>query len=102
PPNQKMDGSYHTIKVKLVGKQKYALQARRGYYAPKKLNDPQEIEKQEIQDAVFSQDEIDDLPLVCRRSILRRTIPRPGSAWFPACSLGACTSAKRMAAIWTI
>jgi VWFA-related protein len=63
PPNQKMDGTYHTIKVKLAGKQKYAIQARRGYYAPKKLNDPQEIEKQEIQDAVFSQDEIDDLPL---------------------------------------
>jgi VWFA-related protein len=63
PPNQKMDGTYHTIKVKLAGKQKYAIQARRGYYAPKKLNDPREIEKQEIQDAVFSQDEIDDLPL---------------------------------------
>jgi VWFA-related protein len=63
PPSQKMDGTYHSIKVKLVGKQKYAIQARRGYYAPKKLNDPKEIEKQEIQDAVFSQDEIDDLPL---------------------------------------
>lgn len=63
PPNQKMDGTYHSIKVKLAGKQKYAIQARRGYYAPKKLNDPREIEKQEIQDAVFSQDEIDDLPL---------------------------------------
>jgi len=63
PPNQKMDGTYHSIKVKLAGKQKYVIQARRGYYAPKKLNDPREIEKQEIQDAVFSQDEIDDLPL---------------------------------------
>ncbi len=63
PPNQKMDGRYHTIKVKLAGKQKYAIQARRGYYAPKKLDDPREIEKQEIQDAVFSQDEIDDIPL---------------------------------------
>jgi VWFA-related protein len=63
PQNQKMDGKYHTIKVTLAGKQKYAIQARRGYYAPKKLNDPQETEKQEIQEAVFSQDEIDDLPL---------------------------------------
>jgi VWFA-related protein len=63
PPNQKMDGTYHTIKVKLAGKQKYDIQARRGYFAPKKLNDPREIEKQEIQDAVYSQDEIDDLPL---------------------------------------
>jgi VWFA-related protein len=63
PQNQKIDGKYHTIKVNLAGKQKYAIQARRGYYAPKKLNDPQETEKQEIQEALFSQDEIHDLPL---------------------------------------
>src|SRR5271157_449630 len=63
PQNQKMDGRYHTIKVKLAAKQKYDIQARRGYYAPKKLDDPREMEKQEIQEAVFSQDEIHDLPL---------------------------------------
>jgi VWFA-related protein len=63
PQNQKMDGKYHAIKVTLAGKQKYDIQARRGYYAPKKLDDPREIEKQEIQEAVFSQDEILDLPL---------------------------------------
>ena len=63
PQNQRMDGTYHTIKVKLTGKQKYAIQARRGYYAPKKLDDPRELEKQEIQEAVFSQEEIHDLPL---------------------------------------
>ena len=63
PQNQKMDGKYHTLKVTLTQKQKYAIQARRGYYAPKKLDDPQEMEKQEIQEALFSQDEIHDLPL---------------------------------------
>ncbi len=63
PQNQKMDGKYHTLKVTLAQKQKYAIQARRGYYAPKKLDDPQEMEKQEIQEALFSQDEIHDLPL---------------------------------------
>ncbi len=63
PQNQKIDGKYHVIKVTLAQKQKYAIQARRGYYAPKKLNDPQETEKQEIQEALFSQDEIHDLPL---------------------------------------
>ena len=63
PQNQKMDGKYHTLKVTLAQKQKYAIQARRGYYAPKKLDDPQETEKQEIQEALFSQDEIHDLPL---------------------------------------
>ena len=63
PQNQKMDGKYHGLKVTLAGKQKYAIQARRGYYAPKKLDDPQEAEKQEIQEALLSQDEIHDLPL---------------------------------------
>jgi len=63
PQNQKMDGKYHTLKVSLAAKQKYTIQGRRGYYAPKKLDDPQEMEKQEIQEAVYSQDEIDDLPL---------------------------------------
>jgi len=63
PQNQKMDGKYHTLKVALAQKQKYTIQARRGYYAPRKLEDPQEMEKQEIQEALFSQDEIHDLPL---------------------------------------
>jgi len=63
PQNEKMDGSFHTIKVKLTGKQKYEIQARRGYYAPRKLNDPKEQAKQEIQEAIFSRDEIMDLPL---------------------------------------
>jgi VWFA-related protein len=63
PQNQKMDGRYHTIKVKLAGKEKYNIQARRGYYSPKKVDDPQELAKVEMQEAVFSQDEIQDLPL---------------------------------------
>jgi len=63
PQNQKMDGRYHTIKVALTEKRKYDIQARRGYYAPKKVDDPQEQAKQEIAEAMFSQDEIQDLPL---------------------------------------
>ncbi len=63
PLGEKMDGSFHTLKVKLTGKQKYEIQARRGYYAPRKLKDPKEQEKQDIQEAIFSRDEIMDLPL---------------------------------------
>jgi VWFA-related protein len=63
PPSQKMDGKFHSIKVTLTNKQKYSIQARRGYYAPSKVNDPAEQAKQEIADAVFSQDEIQELPL---------------------------------------
>jgi hypothetical protein len=40
PQNEKMNGHFHTIKVTLTGKQKYELQARRGYYAPKQIDDP--------------------------------------------------------------
>jgi VWFA-related protein len=63
PQNQRMDGKFHVIKVTLTKKQKYRIQARRGYYAPKKLNDPQQQAKQEIAEAVFSQEEIHELPL---------------------------------------
>jgi hypothetical protein len=63
PQNQRMDGKYHSIKVAITEKRKYAVQARRGYYAPKKVDDPQERAKAEMQEAVFSQDEIQDLPL---------------------------------------
>jgi hypothetical protein len=56
-----MDGHFHTLKVTLTGKPKYTVQARRGYYAPKKVDDPQEAEKQEMQDALFSRNEIYDL-----------------------------------------
>jgi VWFA-related protein len=63
PPGQKMDGKFHSIKVTLTNKQKYSIQARRGYYAPNKVNDPTEEAKQEIAEAIFSQDEIQELPL---------------------------------------
>jgi VWFA-related protein len=64
PQNQKMDGRYHNIKVTMANKQeKYTIQARRGYYAPTKVEDPQEQAKQEIAEAVFSQEEIHELPM---------------------------------------
>ncbi|HYK38866.1 MAG TPA: VWA domain-containing protein [Candidatus Eremiobacteraceae bacterium] len=63
PQNLKLNGAYHTLKVTMVGKQKYTLQARKGYFAPSKAQDPVETAKQEIQEAIFSQDEIHDLPV---------------------------------------
>ena len=63
PQTEKMDGSFHTIKVKITGKRKYSIQARRGYYAPKKIDGPREQARQDIQEAVFSRDEIQDLPM---------------------------------------
>jgi VWFA-related protein len=63
PQTIKYDGRFHSIKVSLTNKQKYAIQARNGYYAPKKIPDPVEAAKQEIREAIFSQDELHDVPV---------------------------------------
>ncbi|HXJ05126.1 MAG TPA: VWA domain-containing protein [Candidatus Acidoferrum sp.] len=63
PQNLKLDGRLHTLKVSFVHKSKYTIQARHGYFAPRHVVDPVEAAKQEIQEALFSQDEIRDLPV---------------------------------------
>ena len=63
PQNPKMDGHFHSIKVTITGNPKYAIQARSGYFAPKKVDDPRQAAKQEIQEAMLSQNEIFDLPM---------------------------------------
>jgi len=63
PQNLKLDGSYHSLKVSLRQPIKLSLQARRGYYAPRHAADPAQEAKQEIEDAVFSQEELHDLPV---------------------------------------
>jgi VWFA-related protein len=63
PQNMKLDGSYHKLKVSLKNPAKLTLQTRRGYYAPKHAADPAEEAKQEIQEAIFSQEEMHDLPV---------------------------------------
>ena len=63
PQNRKMDGQYHVLRVELAKKSKYSIQARRGYYAPRRVDDPHELARQEIQEAIYSQEEINELPL---------------------------------------
>lgn len=63
PQNLKLDGRYHFLKVTMASKGKYTVQARHGYFAPRALADPAEVTKQEIQEALFSQEEIRDLPV---------------------------------------
>jgi VWFA-related protein len=62
PQNLKYDGSFHSIKVSLATRKDVDIQARVGYFAPRKLNDPVETAREEIRDALFSREEIDDLP----------------------------------------
>src|SRR2546423_2982684 len=63
PQNLKIDGRFHLLKVALTNKQKFEIQARHGYFAPKTLTDPAEATKLEMQEALFSQEEIRDLPV---------------------------------------
>ncbi len=63
PQNLKLDGSFHSLKVTLKNPQKLVLQARRGYYAPKNFTSPEEQAKQEIIDAMYSQEELHNLPV---------------------------------------
>jgi hypothetical protein len=63
PSGIKSDGKFHTISVKLLTKEHCTIQARRGFFAPTHGKTPDELAKQEIIDAVFSQDEQQGLPV---------------------------------------
>jgi VWFA-related protein len=63
PQNLKMDGSFHGLKVALETKAGYAIEARRGYYAPTHLEDAAATAKREVEDAVYSREEMSDLPV---------------------------------------
>jgi VWFA-related protein len=63
PQNLKLDGSFLNIKVSVKHPGKFSLQARRGYFAPKRAADPAQEAKQEIEEALFSQDEVHNLPV---------------------------------------
>jgi len=57
PHNLKYDGKFHSLKVSLVTKNPgVTVQARRGFYAPKHEVSIQEAAKEEMEEALFSQD----------------------------------------------
>jgi VWFA-related protein len=65
PQNLKFDGSFHQLKVTLKGPagNGYTLQTRRGYSAPRRAIDPEEQARDEIREAVFSREELHDIPV---------------------------------------
>jgi len=62
PQNLKFDGHFHNLKVMVKG-QKLNIQARKGYYAPRQAEDAAQQAKQQIEDQVFSQEEVHDIPV---------------------------------------
>ena len=73
PQNLKLDGQFHPIQVKLVALKGLTVQARRGYFAPRKPTDATEQEKEEIREAVFSQDESHELPIDVHTQFFMKT-----------------------------
>jgi VWFA-related protein len=67
PRDLKPDGKFHEIKVMLANGQTPAnglsVQARKGYWAPSQTEDAATVATREIGEAVFSSDELSDLPL---------------------------------------
>jgi VWFA-related protein len=63
PRNLKFDGRFHKLKVSLVNPKGFTLQARRGYFAPKASENAASKAKEEIEQAIFSQDELRELPI---------------------------------------
>ena len=68
PQNLKMDGSFHALKVSLKNPNSRTLtalgvNARRGYYAPTHLADAKETAHREIEEALFSREEMHDFPV---------------------------------------
>jgi len=63
PQNLKYDGHFHSIKVGLAEKTRYTILARKGFYAPKHGETPEQVAARDIQDALFSQEEQHGLPI---------------------------------------
>jgi hypothetical protein len=63
PQNLKMDGSFHKLKVTVKNPAVAQVQARRGYYVPKHAESETDTAKQQIEDALFSREEMHELPI---------------------------------------
>lgn len=71
PQNLKLDGSFHALKVALKSSGPLSLQARKGYYAPKHLEDAAATARREIEEALFSREEMHDLPVEFRTQFFK-------------------------------
>lgn len=63
PENLKHDGTFHPLKVTLIAGKGLTVQARKGYFAPAKAQDAAVQEKEDLQDAVFAQNETQTFPI---------------------------------------
>jgi hypothetical protein len=71
PQNLKADGRYHALTVSLPDNPGATIQARKGYFAPPAIADPAAAAMQEIEEAIFSQQETYDLPIDLRTQFFK-------------------------------
>jgi VWFA-related protein len=69
PTKLKPDGSFHKLKVTVIDRKGLTVQARNGYFAPKHELDAAEQAKEEIENAVFSRAEIQDIPVTLKTQV---------------------------------
>jgi VWFA-related protein len=71
PHDLASDGQIHALSIKLINPadKGYSVQARRGYFAPKQGEGLPEAAAKEIENAVFSRDDIRDLPVEMRTDV---------------------------------
>lgn len=62
PQDLKADGSFHALKIR-VNRKGSSVQARNGYFAPAARSTAKKTPEEEIHDAVFSREEISEIPL---------------------------------------
>lgn len=73
PQNLKFDGRFHALKVKLVNFPALAIEARRGYFAPAQSPNAETRAQEQILQALFSQDELSEIPLEVHTQFFKRT-----------------------------
>jgi VWFA-related protein len=73
PQDLKYDGSFHPLKVKAGNLRNVSFQVRRGYWAPNHAENAAEQAKDEIREAVFSSEEIQDIPVEVQTEFFRLT-----------------------------
>jgi hypothetical protein len=63
PQNLRFDGSLHALKVALHNHASLDVEARRNYSAPRSIADPAAVSQEEIREAMFSRDELQEFPV---------------------------------------
>jgi len=63
PQTLKFDGKFHSLKVGLTTKSNWRVQARRGYFAPREPESLEQDVRQQIEHALTSPKELQELPL---------------------------------------